>query len=101
VMRDVQSLYEQLRRLDGFTVYPTGANFVLMRINGDYTARDLQMALLGGYRLYVRDCTNKVGMDDRHIRIATQGLEADRRLITALKQLSVEPHKVTEFAEAL
>jgi histidinol-phosphate/aromatic aminotransferase/cobyric acid decarboxylase-like protein len=101
VMRDVQSLSEQLRRLEGFSVYPTGANFVLVRIDGAYTARDLQMALLGGYRLYVRDCTNKVGMDDRHIRIATQGLEADRRLINALTELSAQPARVLELAGAL
>jgi len=100
VMRDTQSLYEQLSRLDGFTVYPTGANFVLMRVEGEYTARQLQMALLVGYRLYVRDCTNKVGIDDRHIRIATQGLAADRRLIDALQQISAEPDMVLELAEA-
>jgi threonine-phosphate decarboxylase len=98
VMRDVRSLYEQLRHLPGFTVYPTGANFVLVRIDGDYTARELQMALLSEYRLYVRDCTNKVGMDDKHIRIATQGLRADRRLIDALTELSGTPELVGELA---
>jgi len=98
VMRDVQSLYEQLRRLDGFTVYPTGANFVLVRIDADYSARNLQMTLLSDYRLYVRDCTNKVGMDDHHIRIATQGLEADRRLITALTEISANPQRVTQLS---
>jgi len=48
----------------------------------------------------VRDCTNKVGIDDRHIRIATQGLAADRRLIDALQQISAEPDMVLELAEA-
>ena len=98
VMRDTQSLYGQLGRLDGFTVYPTGANFVLLKVDGGYTARQLQMALLVGYRLYVRDCTNKVGIDNRHVRIATQGLTADRRLIGALQELSTDPARVVELA---
>jgi histidinol-phosphate/aromatic aminotransferase/cobyric acid decarboxylase-like protein len=32
----------------------------------------------------VRDCSNKIGMDDFHIRVASQGREKDERLVEAL-----------------
>jgi histidinol-phosphate/aromatic aminotransferase/cobyric acid decarboxylase-like protein len=48
------------------------------------TARQLQRRLLVEYGLYVRDCSNKIGMDSFHIRVATQGRDADSRLVAAL-----------------
>lgn len=99
VMRDARNLYEQLAPLPDITPFASGANFVLFRIDADFTSRELQMALLRGYRLYVRDCANKVGMDDRHIRVATQGPSADRRLIDALRALSGDPGRVRALAD--
>jgi histidinol-phosphate/aromatic aminotransferase/cobyric acid decarboxylase-like protein len=37
--------------------------------------------------MYVRDCANKVGMDDRHVRVASQGRDLDTRLVEALRVL--------------
>jgi len=36
----------------------------------------------------VRDCSNKVGMDRFHVRVASQGREKDARLIEALRALT-------------
>ena len=68
-------------------VYPTGANFVLFKVNTGMTAGELQARLLEDHRMYVRDCSNKIGMDDRHIRVASQGHEKDARLVDALRAL--------------
>jgi histidinol-phosphate/aromatic aminotransferase/cobyric acid decarboxylase-like protein len=84
---DVQWFYDQLCPMERFYVYPTGANFVLIRVENGMTAHELQMLLLREYRLYVRDCTNKRGMDAYHIRVASQGREKDRRLVDALREL--------------
>lgn len=84
VIADVRWLYEQLAAIDGITVYPTGANFVCFRIDTGQTAHQLQRRLLVEHGMYVRDCTNKLGMDPFHIRVATQGREQDRRLVAVL-----------------
>ena len=70
---DVRWLYDALRAISGIEVYPTGANFVLFKIKGGMTAAELQARLLNEHRMYVRDCSNKVGMDNFHIRVASQG----------------------------
>jgi threonine-phosphate decarboxylase len=82
---DIQCLYDGLRAIEGIDVYPTGANFVLLRIKGGKTAAELQAVLLKEHRMYVRDCSNKIGMDNYHIRVASQGREKDARLVEALK----------------
>jgi len=84
---DVRWLYNALRAIAGIEVYPTGANFVLFKIKAGMTAADLQGLLLKEHRMYVRDCSNKIGMDNFHIRVASQGREKDSKLVEALEIL--------------
>lgn len=85
---DVRALHDALERIPALDVYPTGANFVLFRINNGVTATELQRRLLEEHRMYVRDCTNKVGMDRFHVRVASQGRDKDARLVEALRTLT-------------
>jgi histidinol-phosphate/aromatic aminotransferase/cobyric acid decarboxylase-like protein len=87
VTADVKRLQADLSSIDGISVYPTGSNFVLFRIEGGMTAAELQAALLTDHLMYVRDCSNKVGMDDRHVRVASQGRLCDARLVKAIRSL--------------
>ena len=84
---DVRRLSEALRTIPRLEVYPTGANFVLLKIQSDMTATELQARLLAEHQMYVRDCSNKLGMDAFHIRVASQGREKDARLVEALRTL--------------
>ena len=87
VIRDVRSLYQKLSKLAGYRIYRTGSNFILIKIEFGMSAFELQMKLLENYGLYVRDCSNKIGLDNRHIRVASQGKEKDQFLVDALKKL--------------
>ncbi len=88
VIKDVRLLYHELKDLKGFYTYPTGSNFVLIKILCGLTASELQQILLEEYHLYVRDCSNKIGIDNLHIRVASQGKQKDKLLIEALKEIS-------------
>lgn len=87
LMADVHWLHGALQSIRGIDVYPTGANFVLFKVKANATAAELQSRLLEEHLMYVRDCSNKVGMDDHHIRVASQGHEKDARLVEALRAL--------------
>lgn len=91
VIDDIRWLSAELNQLPNCTVYPTGANFVLLRIENGMTGKELQLSLLQDYKLYVRDCSNKQGMDHYHIRIASQGREKDEKLVKALGTLLQSP----------
>ena len=84
---DVRWLYDALRTIPRLEVYPTGANFVLFKIQNGMTATELQARLLAEHQMYVRDCSNKLGMDAFHIRVASQGRDKDTRLVEALRTL--------------
>jgi histidinol-phosphate/aromatic aminotransferase/cobyric acid decarboxylase-like protein len=51
------------------------------------TANELQTLLLDEHGMYVRDCTNKIGMDGLHIRVASQGRQKDAKLVEALRTI--------------
>src|SRR3984893_15009999 len=87
VIGDVRCLYNSLKAIRGIDVYPTGANFVLFKIKSGMTAAELQALLLRDHKLYVRDCSNKIGMDQFHIRVASQGRDKDSKLVSALQTL--------------
>lgn len=88
VIADVELLFNQLKEIDGFEVYPTGSNFILLKIKGGSTAYDVQMRLLEEFGVYVRDCSNKTGMDKFHIRVSSKGRKKDKVLVEALRQIS-------------
>lgn len=87
LIADVAWLYEALRTIPGIAPYPTGANFVLFKLENRFTAAELQARLLDEHGMYVRDCSNKLGMDSYHVRVASQGREKDARLVDALRIL--------------
>ena len=87
VIEDVKDLYQKLVKIRGYKVYPTGSNFILIKIEFGMKAAELQWQLLEE-GLYVRDCSNKIGLDEYHIRVSSQGKEKDQFLIEALKRLS-------------
>jgi threonine-phosphate decarboxylase len=90
VTADVAILRSELSDVPGLFVYPTGSNFVLFRIDNGFNAARLQARLLDEHLMYVRDCSNKTGMDDRHVRVASQGRRSDARLVDALRRLMRE-----------
>jgi threonine-phosphate decarboxylase len=86
---DVRHLHQNLRTVPRLEVYPTGANFVLFKIQNGMNATELQTRLLDEHGMYVRDCSNKLGMDAFHIRVASQGREKDLRLVEALRTVAL------------
>ncbi len=72
LISDVKQLYEDLQMIPQLEVYPTGANFLLFKVQNGMAARELQMRLLVEHEMNVSDCYNKLGMDAFHIRVATQ-----------------------------
>ena len=88
VISDVRWLHDALKSISWLEVYPTGANFVLFKIKNGMTSTALQGRLLADHRMYVRDCSNKRGMDRFHVRVASQGRDKDARLLDALQRVA-------------
>jgi histidinol-phosphate/aromatic aminotransferase/cobyric acid decarboxylase-like protein len=87
LMGDVRWLHDALNGIPGLKPYPTGGNFVLIKIENGLTAAEVQKKLLVDHHMYVRDCSNKIGIDSLHIRVASQGKSKDAQLVSALREL--------------
>jgi histidinol-phosphate/aromatic aminotransferase/cobyric acid decarboxylase-like protein len=81
---ETQLFYRQLAKVPGVRVYPSMANFALVEMPPGVTADDVTQHLLIRHGVYVRTCSDKVGLDGEFLRVASRGLRDNQRIIDAL-----------------
>ena len=79
-------LFETLSRLPGITVFPSTANYLLLKLDAPLTAARLQEDLLATYRILLRDCSTFVGLNQQFVRVAVRNRSENERLIEALHE---------------
>ncbi len=68
----------------GIHVYPSAANFLLLRFPGTIDCQQLWERLIRDHHIVLRNCSNYEGLDDRHLRAAVRADCENDRLIEAL-----------------
>ena len=68
-------------------IYPSKANFALLELTNGLTSFDFSMELLINHGVYVRDCSDKIGLDGEFVRIASRTFEENLKIINALKTI--------------
>jgi|SRR4051794_5238944 histidinol-phosphate/aromatic aminotransferase/cobyric acid decarboxylase-like protein len=81
---ETQLFYSQLAKVPGLKVYPSMANFALAEVMDGADADMLTQHLLVRHGVYVRTCSDKIGLDGEFLRIASRGLHDNQRIIDAL-----------------
>lgn len=84
---ETQLFYRQLEKVPGIRVYPSMANFALVEILGGVTADEITQHLLIRHGVYVRTCSDKIGLVGEYLRIASRGLRDNQRIIDALNDV--------------
>lgn len=69
----------------GIRIYPSKANFALIELTNGLTSFEFSMKLLIEHGVYVRDCSDKIGLDGQFIRIASRTFEENLKIISAIK----------------
>jgi histidinol-phosphate/aromatic aminotransferase/cobyric acid decarboxylase-like protein len=69
----------------GIRIYPSKANFALVELVNGLTSFDFSMKLLVEHGVYVRDCSDKIGLDGQFVRIASRTFEENLIIISAIK----------------
>lgn len=77
----------EISNINGIKVYPTKANFALVEIKNGMNSFEFTMNLLVDYGIYVRDCSDKIGLDGEYVRIASRSFEENLKIINALKEI--------------
>jgi threonine-phosphate decarboxylase len=68
----------------GIGVYPSAANFLLLRLPGHIDCHQLWECLIRKHRIVLRNCANYEALDSQHLRTAIRGQAENERLIEAL-----------------
>jgi threonine-phosphate decarboxylase len=74
----------QLATITGIEVFPSRANFLLLRITKRGCTAASIVYQLARHNILIRDCSNFAGLGKRSIRVAIRRREENRRLIAAL-----------------
>jgi len=71
VKKDTNQLYINLNKIPYLKAYKPTGNFVMAKIVNGMIAKELRDNLLQE-RIFIRDCTNKVGLGQKYVRIASR-----------------------------
>lgn len=85
---NTQMFMNELIGISGIKVYPSKANFALIEITNGKNSFDFAMELLLKEGIYVRDCSDKTGLDGQFIRVASRTFEENLKIIQTLKEIN-------------
>ena len=85
IQTERQRVFEALSGLPDLSVYPSGADFHLYKVEGR-TAQALQKELLE-QRINIRTCEDFAGLETQFFRAAIKRREDNDRLIAALNNI--------------
>ena len=77
----------QLKELKNINILPSKANFVLVELLNGLTSEEVSLNLLIDHGVYVRNCSDKIGLDGEYIRIAARSFEENQLIYKALKAI--------------
>jgi len=94
-----------LSRFHELTVYPSQANFLLVKLPGGVDGVELRDYLLSEHHLLIRDCGNKIGMTSQFLRFGVRPAEEVNRLVEGLRgfarSINDEPDMTTRAMELI
>lgn len=86
-IEETQLLARRLAEISQLKVFATASNFILFRILDEHVSSiELRDHLLQHYGFYVRDCSRKLGLGNKFIRVGTNLPEENTRLVEAIRE---------------
>ena len=80
-------MYNALDAIEGITVYPPSANFILFQVNQEGITANYINEELKKYNMIVRNCDSYVGLTNRWVRIAIKDHDTNIKLVDKLTDI--------------
>ena len=77
----------ELNKIRNIKAYSTKANFVLIELQKGQTAEHITNVLLIKYGIYVRNCSDKIGLQGEFIRLASRSNYENERILMVFREL--------------
>jgi histidinol-phosphate/aromatic aminotransferase/cobyric acid decarboxylase-like protein len=82
--RDRNHMADTLARIPGMTVFPSQANFLLVKLPAGWSGGQLRDYLMSSHQVFVRECGNKLGMTSQFVRLVVRPQADVNRLMDGL-----------------
>lgn len=83
--RDRKHMLAELRPIAGLTVFPSRANFVMVKVPAGWNGRGLRDHLMTRHGVFVRECGNKLGMTSDFLRLVVRPAADVDRLVEGIR----------------
>lgn len=80
-------MYNALDGIEGITVYPPSANFILFQVNQEGITANYIIEELKKYNMIVRNCDSYVGLTNHWVRIAIKDHDTNIKLVDKLTNI--------------
>jgi histidinol-phosphate/aromatic aminotransferase/cobyric acid decarboxylase-like protein len=77
----------ELNQIPNIKAYPSKANFILIEILNGMSSDEISTQLLLDYGVYVRNCSDKIGLHGEFIRIAARSKEENEYIVKSLRDI--------------
>jgi len=78
---------EDFEQLKGIKVYPTKANFILVELLNGMNSDEFVFKMLIKFGVYTRTCSDKIGLGDNFIRVASRSKKENEIIISSFKKM--------------
>lgn len=82
---ETQTFLNLFREVDKIRLFPSKANFVLIRLPDGVSSFDFCMDMLIEHGIYLRDCSDKIGLLGSYVRVASRTIDENIIIINAFK----------------
>ena len=89
ITKERMRLAEMLNKIDGFHVFPSVTNFLLVKILDKKVTATILKEELAKEGLLIRDCSTFMGLDNHYFRVTVRSFKENSVLVKALKKLLV------------
>ncbi len=79
----------ELSRLSELQVYPSQANFLLVKLADGISGTELRDYLLADHQVFVRECGNKLGMTSQFLRLVVRPAPDVERLVSGIRRFGM------------
>ena len=84
---DSKSFFEKLSKIKLIKSYPSKANFALIELPQQIDSDTFSSILLVKYGVYVRTCSDKIGLSKNFIRVASRSVKENNIILKSIKSL--------------
>jgi threonine-phosphate decarboxylase len=81
------ALAKALGEIEGFHVYPSVTNFLLVKIQNHKLTSTMLKELLAKERILIRDCCTFMGMDDSFFRVTVRSAKDNQQIVETIKRI--------------